>query len=344
MKRKKTSLLVIVFLMVMVLVAACGQNTTPTPQKPGEPAAPPEPAEKTLLSMGTGGTGGVYYVIGGGISSIISKYVPNVEVTAETTAAGAENARLLGSGQVDMILLDPATANKLKDEEPEMMSKFRVIYSGHGMSMKLMAMANSDIISVEDFKGKRVSVGAPGSGNETVAKAIIEMHGMTYDDIKPEWLSFTETATALQDGTVDVGTTVAGDPTSAVVELATTHDIRLIELDKDLVNKEIGRFPGVSIQTIPPNTYRGQGDKEVFTVGITTHWIVRDDMDEELVYEMVKAVHQHWQELKAIHPEGSKWNGEPEFLFRGIVWDFHPGAIRYWKEAGIWDKRPAGIN
>lgn len=299
--------------------------------------------ERTRLSIGTGGTGGTNYVIGGGIAAIINKYVPNVEAVAETTAGTVENVRLLLSAQAPMgIISYVSVQEEVKSKEER--DRLRVLFNGHIQPLKLVTRAGSGINSYADLKGKRVSVGAAGSGTEVDFKLVLKMHGITYDNFSPVWLSFNEAAQALQDGTIDAAAVIAGDPTSSVTEVMTNVNCQLIPVDKNLVEPKLkeDEYRGFFIYEIPAGTYPKQ-DKPITTLALGTALMVRDDFPEDLAYQIAKALYEHNDELVATHTSGKDWAGTPDKMYRGVTLKFHPGTVKFLKEIGIWDQRPSGI-
>jgi len=298
-----------------------------------------EAAKKKYLSIATGGTGGVYYLIGAGIAKLMSKYAPNIEATSETTAAGVENTRLLGTKKAEVALLDETTLRATVAKTPGLkLEDFRAIFSGHPMFSHIFVPIDSPVKDIPDFKGKKVAVGAPASGNEVIAKAITEEYGLTYKDFKPQWLSFAEQASAFKDRSIDVGIITAGVPTSSVVDITTTVPIRFMSLAEDKMKAIEGKNPAFFPNILPANTYKGQmtAIKGIGSAGTIT---VHKDMDETTAYWLCKVIAEHYKELAEIHPAGNAYTLNR--IFEGIGIPFHPGAIKYLTEAGVWQKRPA---
>ena len=160
------------------------------------------------VSIATGGTGGVYYPVGGGMAQMITDNMPGVSAVAEVTGAAAE----------------------------KMGPRIRAMASVYPGALHLVTLAGSQVHSLDDLKGKRVSVGGPGSGTELHAKIALEANGITFDDFSAQRLNFNETADAIRDGDVDAGFIASVlPPTSSIMSLATTRDISLISLSDDEV-------------------------------------------------------------------------------------------------------------
>lgn len=296
-------------------------------------------ASKKYLSVATGGTAGVYYLIGAGIAKLMTKYAPNIEATSETTAAGVENTRLLGTKQCEVALIDETTLLKaVAGTKALKLADYRAIFSGHPMFTHVFVFADSDIKDIPDFKGKKVAVGAPGSGNEVGAKVILEEYGLSYKDITPQWLSFAEQVNAFKDKNTDVGFIAAGVPTSGVLDITTTVSVRFIPLTEAKLKSIEDKNPAFFLNLLPANTYKGQ-TKDVIGMGSAGTITVHKDMDETTAYWLCKVIAEHWKELAEIHPAGATYRLNR--IYDGVGIPFHPGAIKYLKEVGVWDKRPA---
>ena len=298
-----------------------------------------EAAKKKYLSIATGGTGGVYYLIGAGIAKLMGKYAPNIEATSETTAAGVENTRLLGTKKTEVALIDETTLRATLAKSPALkLEDFRAVFSGHPMFTHIFVPLESPIKDIPDFRGKKVAVGAPGSGNEVGAKIITEEYGLTYKDFKPQWLSFSEQVNAFKDRSLDAGTIAAGVPTSAIIDLTTTIPVRFLPLTDEKLKAIEAKNPAFFPNLLPANTYKGQTTaiKGMGSAGTIT---IHKDLDDETAYWLCKVIAEHYKELAEIHPAGAQYTLDR--IYEGIGIPFHPGAIKYLKEVGIWQKRPA---
>ncbi|AMD02771.1 NMT1/THI5 like protein [Halomonas chromatireducens] len=193
------------------------------------------------LSIATGGTGGVYYPIGGGFAEMINDNIEGASATAEVTGASVENMGLIMRGDADLALALADTVYQAwsgtGDFEGRQIENTRALASVYPNAVQLVTLADSDVQSLSDLVGKRVSVGAPGSGTELNARALLEANGISYDDFRPQRLNFNETADAIRDGDIDAGFWSVGPPTSSILNLAATRDIRLIGFsDEEIEN------------------------------------------------------------------------------------------------------------
>lgn len=297
-------------------------------------------ASKKYLSLGTGNPAGTFYFIGAGFANIINKYVPEVRVIAESTAASEENFHLLlrkkmDIGMLSLNVIEPAVEKKMD------LGGVRLMALGHTSDRHWIVRKESPIKRVADFKGKKVAVGAPGSGTLVASKVELELAGyLTFNDIKPAYLSFTESINAIKDGTIDVGVISAGYPVASLLDLARQIPIRLISYSEEELNNLISKKPYFVKVVIPGGTYRGV-EKDTLTRGIPTALICQKDLSVDLVYKMMKALYEHPEELEAIHPQARQWNLKN--IFRGADYttqyiSFHPGAIKFLEEKGVWKK------
>jgi len=295
-------------------------------------------ASKKYLSLGTGNPAGTFYFIGAGFANLINKNVPEVRVIAESTAASEENFHLIIRNKMDLGLvaihvIDPALEKKMD------FSGLRLIALGHTSDRHWIVRKESPIKSISDFKGKRVAVGPPGSGTLVSSKMELDATvGITLEEIRPAYLSFSESITALRDGTVDVGCISAGYPVASILELSSKIPIRLIPYSEKEMDALMAKHPFYVRVIIPAGTYPGL-DTDTLTRGIATAIFCRKELSEDLVYKMMKAIYDDPKKKDAIHPQAKQWNMET--MFRGADYTtkyipFHPGSIRFLKEKGVW--------
>ncbi|MCE8037483.1 MULTISPECIES: TAXI family TRAP transporter solute-binding subunit [unclassified Halomonas] len=287
------------------------------------------------LSIATGGTGGVYYPIGGGFAEMINNHIEGASATAEVTGASVENMGLIMRGDADLALALADTVyqayNGTGDFEGRQIENTRALASVYPNAVQLVTLADSDIQSLEDLRGKRVSVGAPGSGTELNARALLEANGITYDDFRPQRLNFNETADAIRDGDIDAGFWSVGPPTSSILNLAATRSIRLIGFSEEEIENAREVEPTFAAYELRAGMYDGM-DEAVQTISIPNVLVVNADMDEELAYELTKLLFENIDELIAVHPAAN--DTTVEFSIDSTPVPFHDGALRYYEEVG----------
>jgi TRAP transporter TAXI family solute receptor len=295
-------------------------------------------AQRKYLSLGTGNPGGTFYFIGAGFANLFNKKIPSVRVIAESTAASEENfhyvlRKKMDMGLISIHVIEPALEKKMD------LSGMRLVALGHTSDRHWFVRKDSPVKTVSDFKGRRVALGSPGSG--TLVSSKVELSatgGLGLEDIKPAYLSFTESITAIKDGTVDVGVISAGYPVASLLDLARQIPLRLIPYSEEELKRLMSSHPYYVRVVIPAGTYQGI-DTDTLTRGIVTAIFCRSEMSEDLVYQMMKALYDNPKEKDAIHPQARQWSLEN--MFRGAEYTtkyihFHPGAGKYLKEKGVW--------
>lgn len=294
-------------------------------------------APKKYISFGTGNPGGTFYFLGAGFASVINKYVPEVRVVAESTAASEENFNLLLRKRMDLGLASNIPVQSAVEKKVNL-SPIRLMAMGSTSDIHWIVRKESPIKSIADFRGHRVAVGAPGSGTLAATKWKLEAFGITFNDIKPAYLSYSESITAVKDNTVDVGQITAGYPVASLLDLARYTPIRLISLSQEELKITLAKIPYYVEVTIPADVYPGI-TTAIATLGSPAALFCREDLSEDLVYKLMRAIYEHPKEIGAIHPQAVKWNLEnafrgAEFATRHV--SFHKGAVKYFQEKGIW--------
>lgn len=289
------------------------------------------------LSISTGGTGGTYYPVGGGYAELINQYIDGYTAVAEVTGASLENSRLISRGDSDIALALADTVyqaytgtGQVEGQPP--LENLRSLGVAYNNTVHIVTLADSGIENIADLEGQRVSVGAPGSGTEISAQTILEANGITYDDIQEQRLNFNETAAALRDGQIDAGFWSVGAPTSSVLDLATTRDIRILSFSDEEVQSALEAEPTFARTTLAPETYPGQSE-EVVTIGTPNVLVVAAEMDEQLAYDFLDVLYTHIDEIIAIHPSGNETT--PQNSIEATPIPLHAGAVRYYEEAGF---------
>ena len=287
------------------------------------------------LSIATGGTGGVYYPMGGGLAEIINKNIEGYSASAEVTGASVENMGLVATGDADLAIGLADTVAQAQTGtgrfDGQQLEMIRGVASLYANMVQIVTLEGSGINSLADLKGKRVSIGAPGSGTEVNAAQILEANGITYDDIEEQRLNFNETADALANGDIDAGFWSVGAPTSSILNLATSQKIKMIPLSEDEIAAARKANPIFASTKLPGGIYNGV-DSEVAVVGVPNVLVASSAMDEELVYKITKAMFEHIADLRAVHPAANQTT--VEFTLNATPIPLHPGAIRYYEETG----------
>jgi uncharacterized protein len=292
---------------------------------------------KKRISVATGGMGGVYFVIGGGIATILTKYA-GVEAAAEVTAASVDNCKLIAAKKSDLGLIMGDTgydAFKGYGNFKGRALPMRTICVLYPNLMHVVSVEGKGIKKVSDLKGKRVSTGAPGSGTEVKALRVLEAAGINHEkDIKKDRLGASESAGAMKDGKIDAYFWDGGVPTSSVLDLAASPGVKMTLVShEELIPKMVEKYGPVYYKSIiPKKVYTGiEYDTTVAAVGNLL--MCNKDMDEKLAYDVAKTIFEHLPELVAIHKEALNINLKDGASNRAVP--YHPGAAKYFKEKGI---------
>ncbi len=287
------------------------------------------------LSIATGGTGGTYYPVGGGLAEIVNNHVEGYSATAEVTGASVENMGLIATGDADLaIALADTVAQAYAGTgrfEGQQLDMVRGLASLYANMVHIVTLEGSGITSLEDLRGKRVSIGAPGSGTEVNTAAILEANGISYDDIDEQRLNFNETADALGNGDIDAGFWSVGAPTSSLLNLATTQDIVILSLTQEEMEAAMVADATFAMTTLPGGSYNGV-DEDILVLGIPNVLTVSSEMSDDLAYELTKAMFENIAELRAVHPAANETT--IEFSMAATPIPLHAGALRYYDEVG----------
>ncbi len=300
--------------------------------------AVPSLAATAQLVMATGGTAGTYYPLGGAMSQIINKVVKDVNVSVQSTGASVANIRMMQNGEVDLALIQTDTADyawngteMFKDDGK--LQNFKVMASLYPELIQVVVRAESGIDSIADLKGKKVSVGAPGSGTEANARQILEIYGLTYQDLSQvQYLSFAESAEAFKDRHIDAFFVTAGIPNAGIQDTATMHKIKILDIPDDMYEKLHDKYGFYGQALIPAGCYINQTDL-IRTVAVQAVLVVRADLDAGMVYEMTAALFDNLPELATSHAKGKEMSLKGALT--GVSTPLHPGAEKYFKEKGI---------
>jgi len=270
------------------------------------------------------------------MASVISKHVPGVNITAQPTGGSIENLTLMSRDEMQLglvssdVAVSAVTGTNQFEGNP---LSVRAIIRGPGAPTHLMVRADSTIQTVYDLRGKRVAVGAAGTGAEMQVDLLLQEFGLERGrDYTPEWLGFNEAAQALQDRRLDAVFQQSAPPGAAVVNLVNSIDLRFITFDVAVLESLKEKHPFISITTIPAGTYAGQ-TQDIQTFEVPAYLVALDSLDEDLVYKMTSALLDASGELAETHPTGRYWGAEYQTATPPIP--FHPGAERAFREHGI---------
>ncbi|WP_102108951.1 TAXI family TRAP transporter solute-binding subunit [Oceaniglobus roseus] len=297
--------------------------------------AAPAAHAQNFINVLTGGTSGVYYPLGVGLSNIYGENIEGVRTQVQSTKASVENLNLLqqGRGEIAFALGDSVAAAWKGDKEagfPEKLDKLRGIAGIYPNFIQLVALKDSGATTLADLPGMAVSVGAPASGTELNARAILGAAGMSYDDLgKTEYLPFAESVELMKNRQLDATLQSAGLGVASIRDLSTSVPITVLSIPAEIAEKLGAPYQAA---TIPGGTYDGQ-DADVPTIAISNYLITHADVSDEVAYQMTKLLFENIETLTSSHQAAAQISLEK--ALDGMPVPLHPGAERFYREKGM---------
>ncbi|MBF0166745.1 MAG: TAXI family TRAP transporter solute-binding subunit [Alphaproteobacteria bacterium] len=287
------------------------------------------------INILTGGTSGVYYPMGNAMSNLFAKAIPEAKVSVQATKASVENLNLLeaGRGELAFTLGDSLSQAWSGVEEAGYkapLKKLRGVAGIYPNFIQIVSSQESGIKTLADLKGKRVSVGAPKSGTELNARAVFKAAGLSYDDMKVQYLAFGESVELMKNRQLDATLQSAGLGVASIRDLASSIAIHIVEIPPAVVAKT--GDPAFISTVIPAKTYLGQ-DKDIPTVSINNFLVTHQGVSDAVVYAMTKAIFENLPDLKAAHSAGK--DIRLENAAKAMPLPLHPGAEKYYREKGL---------
>ncbi|WP_026691475.1 TAXI family TRAP transporter solute-binding subunit [Alteribacter aurantiacus] len=325
----------------MLLATACGDDDavdTGTDDN-GESGEASEGVEldDLFVTVATGGTSGVYYPIGGAISNILEGEL-GVDSSVQATGASVENINLIENDRAELAITMADAVQQAYEgsgafdgEEPT--DNLRGMASLYPNFVQVVTTEDSGIESIEDLAGKSVGVGAPNSGVELNARMVFEAYGMSYDDINEDYLSYAEAIDQIKNGMVDAAFVTSGVPNATVIDLDTTHNAKILPIEGEAMEYLEENYPFFSPETIPAGAYNN--DEDIQTAAIMNVLLVSNDISEDAVYEMTKALFENLDSIQGSHNAAQDITLDTVDL--GMPVPLHPGAERYFEEVGALD-------
>jgi hypothetical protein len=298
-------------------------------------------AQNQFVTIGTGGVTGVYYPTGGAICRLVNKTRKEhgIRCSVESTGGSVYNLNTIRAGELDMGVAQSdwqyhayQGTSKFEDQGPN--KDLRAVFSIHPEPFTVLARLDSGIRHISDIKGKRVNVGDPGSGQRGTIEVLMAAMGMTFDDLKlASELKASEQASALCDNKIDAMVYVVGHPNGSIKEATTSCDTILVNVTGPAVDKLIADNPYYRTATIPGGMYTGS-DADTTTFGVGATFVSSATVPENVIYNVVKAVFENFEDFKQLHPAFGVLKKE-EMIKDGLSAPLHDGAIKYYKEAGL---------
>jgi TRAP transporter TAXI family solute receptor len=288
-----------------------------------------------FINILTGGTGGVYYPLGVAMSKIYAEHIKGAKPSVQSTKASVENLNLLqqGRGEIAFTLGDTLADAWNGNAEvgfKQKLDKLRTVAAIYPNYIQIAALKDANIKTLADLKGKRLSVGAPKSGTELNARAILKGAGMSYKDLgQVQYLPFNESVELMKNRQLDATLISAGLGVSAIRDLCASVDCTIVEIPKSVVEKVGTPYQPV---VIPAGTYKGQ-DKDVEAAAVQNYLVTRSNLSEQEVYEMTKTFFDNLPALQAAHAAAKQIKLQDAAKNPPVP--LHPGAAKFYKEKGV---------
>lgn len=337
MKRKFAILLAVIMVFSVVLTGCSGGGDTGDANEGTEGEETVDNSGDVLeLSFATGGTSGTYYPLGGAIANVWNNTVEGINVTIQPAGASVENINRVSSGEVDIVLAMNNIADQAFKGEgesfPKKLDGFKAVGVVYPEVMHIVTTQDTGIKTIADLKGKTINPGPPGSGTYVTALAILEAYGIGPDDFKSRPGSFSDAVAGLKDGNLDAGFAVVSFPASAVTQIATSNPVKILEVTGEGFDNLKEKVPFAAQFPIKGGVYKGQ-DEDAITVALQAVMYVKEDLDEDLVYNLTKTLYEQTEEIEKGHARGGQISIDN--AANGITTPFHPGALKYLEEKGI---------
>ncbi len=298
-------------------------------------------AENKFVTIGTGGVTGVYYPTGGAICRLVNKTRKEhgIRCSVESTGGSVYNLNAIANGELDMGVAQSdwqyhAYNGTSKFEDAGANKDLRAVFSVHPEPFTVVARTDSGVKNFQDLKGKRVNVGNPGSGQRGTMEVVMNAFGWTMDDFKlASELKAAEQSAALCDNKIDAMVYVVGHPNGSIKEATTSCDSVLVNVAGPEIDKLISERPYYRTATIPGGMYRGS-DEDTKTFGVGATFVSSAKVPEDVIYNVVKAVFENFEDFKKLHPAFANLKRE-EMVKDGLSAPLHAGALKYYKEVGL---------
>ncbi|WP_339251236.1 TAXI family TRAP transporter solute-binding subunit [Sporosarcina sp. FSL W8-0480] len=311
MNKRVVRILTLFSVLSLLLLSACGKK------------------DVEYLSILTGGTQGTYYALGGAMAENISEDT-GIKTTAEVSQASAANMTALKDGKAELAFVQTDIAYYASKGEMmfdgEIIDTVSAIGFLYPETVQLVTTEKSGIKSFADLKGKKISVGAPGSGTYANAEQLLEIHGLTMDDIQAQDLDFGESTESLQAGQIDAAFITGGTPTAAVEALNATNKVFIVPVEDAKADELIAKYQYYAKEVIPAGTYGIDSDTPTVSVGAML--VIQNDIPEDVAYKITKSIYDNASKLT--HPKAALIKAETGLDGVGIP--VHPGAQKYFDE------------
>jgi len=306
----------------------------------GFSAATPAAAQQSFVTIGTGGVTGVYYPAGGAICRLVNQGRKDhgIRCSVESTGGSVFNSNAIAQDELDFgVVQSDVQYNAYNGQEQfkdSPVKDMRAVFSLHPEPFTVVARADAGIKNFMDLKGKRVNIGNPGSGQRAVMDTLMQKLGWSKDDFKlAAELKPSEMSQALCDNKIDAYVYTVGHPNGSIKEASTSCETNLVNVTNDAAKEMVDGAPYYSWATIPGGMYTGTPD-DTKTFGVRATFVTDADTPDDTLYQVVKGVFENFDDFKKLHPAFEALSKE-EMVQASLSAPLHPGAEKYYKEAGL---------
>ena len=319
----------------MLFLTACSATAQPS-SNPGNASDKPSAGTsggEQVYSLVSASLGGTYYIVASALAEIVTNNVDGLTVNNVVSQGSTANAIKVGTGESELGMTNYYSGMRaINGTEPYDQSYDIMGICGLQFSViQFTSLASSNIKSMTDLKGKKVSIGPAGGGGALIFEEILPFWDLTMNDMNLSYMSYADGGEAMTDGRIDVNVPHGAPPLEANSTAAATKDIALISMEPEILDKIIEKYPYYAAATIPGGTYKGI-DEDVTSIGVQDILVCRADMDEETVYQITKAIYENIEYMQSVH---ASMRGMTFDNYKDSVVPLHPGARRFYEEMGI---------
>ena len=292
---------------------------------------------KTFISIATSTSGGTFYAVGGKLADMMSKYIPDIQATAEVTAGGVENARQIKNRKIQIAFMPGDTLYSAVNGINEFKSgkiPITQIASLYPTPLQAIALEKSGIKAFTDLKGKKVSMGAPGSSTAIRAEIVLKAHGLTLSDIKMDKTTSSESATQLMDRQIHAAFYASGAPMAAIMDIAAREKIVMLSVTPEAMARIEKAHPDLFKMVIKEGTYPNM-DRPATCVGNMSILVCPPDASEDLIYQVTRMIFERRDDFTTAHKSLAKDFTLQQAISQAKLAPFHPGALKYYREKGL---------
>lgn len=334
MKKIKILAVSMAAMLAASVIAGCGSSSTGG----NGSAAAGKDVKGQLVNIATATTGGVYYPLGNAMAKLWQDKL-GVKGSAQTTAGTAQNVNLMEKKEAEVAFAQNGVITQamrgegpFKDHAQKDLRSITYLYPN---IMHFIVRKDSGINSIKDLQGKKVVPGSVGSATEINTMEIMSVFGLDYKDkknVKADFVGYNEAADLMKNKQTDMAMIAGSTPTSSILDMATSFDMKILDIEPDMIKKITEKYPWYFPVTIPKNSYKGQTE-DVHTVAVANILVVRKDLSDELVYQLTKTLYENTDTLVAAH-DAAKYM-KLENALDGLTAPLHPGAEKFYKEKGL---------